>query len=242
MKQDIPPPAPSRWHYAAPAIVLHWTLAILIAAMVGVGWYMMYTEDEPGSERFFNLHKSVGIVVFALVLLRIVWRLAHKPAPLPPSVAGWEVTPRCWRNGCCMPACSLLPIIGFIGASYSEEGIRFFGLPAAAMVAADKDMAERFFDIHIVLAWTMVAIIVLHAAAGSSTCCWTRTACSSACGFARPEPKMKREAPFDDPEDTEHSRPSARRPPPAAPGSAWASTSCCRPRRSAPASCPNRRH
>ena len=157
---------PARWHYAAPAIVLHWTLAILIATMVAVGWYMMYIEDEPGSERFFNLHKSVGIVVFALVLLRIVWRLTHKPAPLPPSVARWEVAASLWSQRVLYACMFLLPIIGFIGASYSKEGIRFFGQQLPRMVAANHDMAERFFSIHIVLAWTMVAIIVLHAAGG----------------------------------------------------------------------------
>lgn len=158
--------APARWHYAAPAVVLHWTIAVLIAAMVGVGWYMMSIEDEPGSERFFNLHKSVGIVVFALVLLRIVWRLTHKPAALPPSVPGWEVTASLLAQRVLYACMFALPIIGFIGASYSEEGIRFFGQQLPRMVAADKDTAERFFGIHIVLAWTMVAIIVLHAAGG----------------------------------------------------------------------------
>lgn len=161
-----PTSTPARWHYAAPAIILHWTLAILIAAMVGVGWYMMYTEDEPGSERFFNLHKSVGIVVFALVLLRIVWRLTHKPAPLPPSVPRWEVTASLLAQRVLYACMFLLPVIGFIGASYSEEGIRFFGQQLPRLVTVDKDTAERFFGIHIVLAWTMVAIIVLHAAGG----------------------------------------------------------------------------
>ncbi|MDQ2987844.1 MAG: cytochrome b [Pseudomonadota bacterium] len=158
--------APARWHYAAPAIILHWTLAILIATMVGVGWYMMYIEDQPGSERFFNLHKSVGIVVFALVLLRIVWRLGHKPAALPPTVPGWEVTASLLAQRVLYACMFLLPIIGFIGASYSEEGIRFFGHDLPRWVAANHDVSERFFSIHIVLAWTMVAIIVLHAAGG----------------------------------------------------------------------------
>lgn len=158
--------APARWHYTTPAIVLHWTIAVLIAAMVGVGWYMMSIEDEPGSERFFNLHKSVGIVVFALVLLRIIWRLTHKPAPLPASVPGWEVTASLLAQRVLYACMFALPIIGFIGASYSDEGIRFFGQQLPRMVAANKDTAERFFGIHIVLAWTMVAIIVLHAVGG----------------------------------------------------------------------------
>lgn len=166
MRESTPTRPAARWHYAAPAIILHWTIAVLIATMVAVGWYMMAHEKDPGSERFFNLHKSVGIVVFALVLLRIVWRLTHKPAALPASVPAWEVTASLLAQGVLYACMLLLPIIGFIGASYSEEGVRFFGYQLPRMLAANDDMAERFFDIHIVLAWTMVAIIVLHAAGG----------------------------------------------------------------------------
>lgn len=166
MNKPAATPAPARWHYAVPAIVLHWTIAVLIATMVAVGWYMMAYEKDPGSERYFNLHKSVGIVVFALVLLRIVWRLSHKPAALPPSVPGWEVTASLVAQRVLYGCMFALPIIGFIGASYSDEGIRFFGQQLPRMLAANHDLSERFFSIHIVLAWTMVAIIVLHAAGG----------------------------------------------------------------------------
>lgn len=166
MRETSATTPPARWHYAAPAIILHWTLAILIATLAAVGWYMLSIEEEPGSERYFNLHKSVGIVVFALVLLRIVWRLTHKPAALPPDVARWEVTASLLAQRVLYGCMFLLPIIGFIGASYSKEGIRFFGHQLPRIVTANHDMAERFFDMHIWLAWTMVAIIVLHAAGG----------------------------------------------------------------------------
>ena len=69
------------WKYAKPAVILHWLLAVLIASLVGVGWYMMSIEDDPGSDWYFNLHKSFGIVVFGLVLLRIIWRGTHRPPP-----------------------------------------------------------------------------------------------------------------------------------------------------------------
>lgn len=160
------PTPPARWHYATPAIVLHWTLAILIATMVAVGWYMMSIEDQPGSERYFNLHKSVGIVVYVLVLLRIVWRLSHKPAALPPSVPGWEVKLSMLAQRALYACMFVLPMLGFVGAIYSKQGIRFFGHQLPTFVAPEHDISERFFGMHIVLAWVMVAIIVLHAAGG----------------------------------------------------------------------------
>ena len=55
--------------YAAPAIALHWILATLIISTVGLGVFMMSIEDEPGSDWYFNLHKSIGIVIALLVAL-----------------------------------------------------------------------------------------------------------------------------------------------------------------------------
>ena len=79
------------WRYAAPARLLHWLMAVLIPAMLALGWTMMEVEDEPGSEVYFNLHKSLGLLLLLLLLAaRAAWRLGHRPASLPPSVAPWQ--------------------------------------------------------------------------------------------------------------------------------------------------------
>ena len=51
-------PAPG-WRYSLAAVVLHWVLAILITLTTVIGWRMMLIEHEPGSEQFFELHKSI---------------------------------------------------------------------------------------------------------------------------------------------------------------------------------------
>ena len=52
-------PSNPAWRYSAPAIVLHWLLALLLTLTTLIGWRMMWIEHEPGSERFFELHKSI---------------------------------------------------------------------------------------------------------------------------------------------------------------------------------------
>jgi cytochrome b561 len=154
------------WRYATPAILLHWALAVLITSMVAVGLYMMSIEDDPGSDWYFNMHKSFGIVVFVLVLLRIVWRTAHRPAPLPTSLPKWQVRlshATQWALYVCM---FLMPIIGFLGASYSKSGVAFFGWQLPTWVAPNQDTSEMFFSLHIALAWVLVSLVALHAAGG----------------------------------------------------------------------------
>ena len=55
------------WRYGTPAIVLHWLLAALIAGMVTLGWYMMTIEKQPQGPWYFDLHRSIGLVVAAVV-------------------------------------------------------------------------------------------------------------------------------------------------------------------------------
>lgn len=156
----------SNWRYSGLAILLQWVLALLIAGMVGLGWYMMAVEDEPGADKYFNLHKSVGILIFGLVLIRAVWRIGHKPAELPASLPKWEVVAASlvqWLLYGCM---IVLPITGFIGALYSKSGVTFFGAHFPTGVLPNHDTAEQFFEIHETLAWTLVVLVTIHTVAG----------------------------------------------------------------------------
>ena len=83
----------STGNYTRTAIALHWLLALLIPPQIGLGWYMLSVEKEPGSETWFALHISIGLTIAMLLVLRVAWRAAHPPAALPASVASWEGRP-----------------------------------------------------------------------------------------------------------------------------------------------------
>ena len=157
---------PAAWRYGVPAIVVHWLLALLIAGLVALGWYMMTIEKQPQGPWYFDLHRSVGLVVAGLVVLRVLWRLTHGPAPLPASLPRWEVKLSSithWLLYACMVA---MPVTGFIGASYSRSGVKFFGLSMPAWSVPNHDRAELFFSIHSITVWVLVGLVVLHAAGG----------------------------------------------------------------------------
>jgi cytochrome b561 len=152
----------STWRYGAPAIFLHWVLALLIVFMASLGWYMMTVEHEPGGQWYMDLHKSIGLIVFALVLLRVLWRLFHKPEPLPSGVPGWQVllsTSTQWLLYACMVA---LPVTGIAGAEYSRAGLAFFGIGLPAGITPDRATAKLFFQVHEFLVWVLVALVALH--------------------------------------------------------------------------------
>lgn len=89
--QTVPLDAPQAGHarYSRVARLIHWITAALILANISLAWRM---ENPPGPAAYavFQLHKSIGITVLLLTVLRIVWRLAHPAPPLSPTLARWE--------------------------------------------------------------------------------------------------------------------------------------------------------
>jgi cytochrome b561 len=154
------------WRYSTPAIVLHWLLAVLIAFMAGLGWYMMTVEDEPGGPRLFDLHKSIGLLVFALVLLRLLWRAFHRPEPLPAGLPRWQVRLSHTTQSMLYAWMVLLPLTGILGASYSKAGLAFFGIALPAWATPSRPTAHQLFEIHSLMVWVLVALVVLHALGG----------------------------------------------------------------------------
>src|ERR1700756_5515295 len=77
--------------YSRTAIAFHWLIALLIVCGFALGWVM---TDIPGFTptklRYFSWHKWIGVTVFALAVLRILWRATHAAPPLPPGMAGWQ--------------------------------------------------------------------------------------------------------------------------------------------------------
>jgi cytochrome b561 len=156
----------SEWHYRRPAIMLHWLLAILIVAQVALGLYMMSIADDPGSERYFNLHMSLGLMIGTLVLLRVAWRLTHKPERLPSSVAPWEVRASQvtqWLLYACMLA---MPVTGYLGASFSTDGVVLFGVPLSAWASSNKELSDAFFSVHFLIAAVLVVLVGIHVLGG----------------------------------------------------------------------------
>lgn len=153
------------WHYGPVAIALHWLIAALIVFMAALGWFMMTVEHEPGGERFMNLHKSVGLVLFVLVLLRALWRMFHPPGALPAQMPVWEARLAPITHGLLYLAMLAVPITGIIGSEYSKAGLKFFGATLPAWVAPSRETAHTFFEIHETLVWVLVVLVGLHALA-----------------------------------------------------------------------------
>lgn len=109
---DVLPP-----RYSTVAIILHWLIAALLIFQVALGLRM---EDAHGRDKFavFQLHKSVGISLLLLIVVRLLWRLTHRPPPI--GAAGWEKTLAKVVHGAFYLILLALPISGWVIVSSSK--------------------------------------------------------------------------------------------------------------------------
>ena len=108
------PSIDSTGSYTRTAIALHWLLALMLPVQIGLGWYMLSVEKEPGSETLFALHISIGLTIALLLALRVVWRAANRPAALPANVASWEVKAARLSHLLLYLLMILLPVTGYL--------------------------------------------------------------------------------------------------------------------------------
>lgn len=172
--------------YTKTAIVLHWLIAIGIFGMFGIGWYMsglpkdapkaiaydlfdlgIYTWQlsEAVSPRtfYFNLHKSIGVTLLALIVVRLCWRLTHQPPALLDSLKAWEKKLAEKAHKVLYLLMFAVPMSGLIMATYSKYGVKWFGVPLIR--GLDKEgLREAFVEVHEIAGILLLLVIILHVA------------------------------------------------------------------------------
>jgi cytochrome b561 len=160
--------------YDAVAIILHWVIALGILALIVMGLSMTHLGLATMAKfRLYQLHKSIGITVLLAVLLRVLWRLTHRPPPLP-AMPPLERAAAGATHGLLYVLMLVIPLSGWALVSVSPFNLPtvLYGLvpwPHLPVLSdlADKPAAEAVVKfIHGKLAWLLTAVILLHAAAG----------------------------------------------------------------------------
>ncbi len=119
--------------------------------------------SEPASPRtfYFNLHKSIGITILALVLFRIYWRLTHKPPALLASLQAWEKKLATFGHKALYVMMFAVPASGLIMSMLSKYGVKWFGLPFIPGIE-NKGLREAFVEVHDIAGLILLTIIVVH--------------------------------------------------------------------------------
>lgn len=172
--REYPTIAPGRSRYSAVAMLLHWAIAGLILANLFVGWRMGFL-GAMAQFNAFQLHKSIGITVLVLSLVRLAWRLTHRAPPLPASMTPFERFAAKATHLFFYVMMIGMPLTGWALVSVSPLNIPtllwhhipwphigvLHDLPAGPKARVDH-LATR---VHVALAFGGAALIALHVAA-----------------------------------------------------------------------------
>lgn len=152
-----------RHRYGAVAQLFHWLIALLILFQFGLGWYM---EDLPMGPRKFDLyqlHKSMGLTIFGLAVLRLSWRLFSPAPPLPASMARWEQLAARTSHALLYGLIFFQPVIGYLQSNAANFPIVLWDtVPIPAVLPENEALAEALIVVHSYGAIALALVALVH--------------------------------------------------------------------------------
>jgi cytochrome b561 len=156
-------PGGSPGRYERTTVVLHWSVAVLIIALIGTGWYMVgITKNTPERAFLFNLHKSLGILAAIFIAALIVWRVRHDAPLLPSAMPRWERMAAVFNHGLFYVFLVLLTLTGYLVSSFSKYGPKLFGIPLPYWGWEDLALRGKFVAVHRLGALVFAVLIAIH--------------------------------------------------------------------------------
>jgi cytochrome b561 len=146
---------------------IHWITALLVVAQVVAGFaFAEFLPKGPTRTEVFAWHKTLGATILVLALLRLAVRLLNPPPPYPSNYPRWQRFAAVWNHRLFYVLLIALPLTGLAAVSgRAEDGTvpLLFGLKLPAIPGIEPE--NDFGDVHVVLVWTTLALVVLHVSA-----------------------------------------------------------------------------
>jgi cytochrome b561 len=153
----------TRDSWGAPAKLFHWVIAALILIQITLGLTAASWRLSPTKLNLFVWHKSTGMLILALVVLRLLWRLANPSPTLPAEMPLWERRAAQGSHFLLYALAVALPLTGWIVSSASKVPFQiFWTIPLPAIVSPDKGTADLAALAHLSLFVLLAAVLTAH--------------------------------------------------------------------------------
>lgn len=145
---------------------LHWLVVLLIATIAVIGLTMTDMSNGPSKIKIYALHKSLGLTLLTLVVLRLLWRIyAGAPKPVE-GTPHWQERIASLTHWALYVLMFALPISGWVFNSSSGYPLQYFGLFNLPKIAPrGEDLAQLSHQVHEYGFWLLLALVVAHAGA-----------------------------------------------------------------------------
>ncbi len=155
--------------YGGVAIALHWTMAILLVALVATGLYMTRLPDVGYDQvkiRLLIYHKELGIVALWLAMMRFAWRFGNELPALVRGMPEWQMVAARFVHLCFYALMFALPMTGWLMSSAAGFPVPFFGLfYLPDLIDYNEHHFQVLLQVHKWLAYALIPFICVHAGA-----------------------------------------------------------------------------
>jgi cytochrome b561 len=150
-------------HYPATSKLLHWLVAICVLTTAPVAIAMTRVAKGPTQDNLYFFHKSLGVLILVLMILRLVNRLAVGALTADPDIEPWQKIVSSVVHTSLYVLLLAMPIVGYIANSAYGAATPFFGLfDLPSIVGKNEALATQLFTIHRWVGWLLIALVLMH--------------------------------------------------------------------------------
>jgi len=160
----------TRWGWATRA--LHWSIALAVFGMFAAGFYAgnLDPSTPAGLTQYtavINVHKSFGLLILMMMVVRVLWRFSELTPKLPSTVPAWERFAARAAHLLLYAGLFVMPISGYLMVIGEDQPVQFFGLTVPRVLELHDSwvalVVEAVADwTHHTVAFVLLAIVVLH--------------------------------------------------------------------------------
>jgi len=149
--------------YTSVAIGLHWLIAFAMIGSFSVGLYMVDLPLSPQKLKIYSWHKWAGVTIFLCVVLRLGWRLLHRPPELPAGVPAWQRSLAAATHVLLYLLMIVVPLSGWLMSSAKGFQTVWFGvLPLPDLLTKNAELGDLLQQMHKLLNYSMAALVFAH--------------------------------------------------------------------------------
>ncbi len=145
------------------SVVFHWLMAAIIVTTWSIAIVVSDMPLSPARITGYSWHKWLGVTVFFLVLLRLVWRATHPAPQLEIKMPVWQERAMQLTHFALYLLMIVIPLVGWLMSSAKGYTVNYFGLfELPDLLSKDKALGHQLKDLHEYLADVLVALVCLH--------------------------------------------------------------------------------
>ncbi len=153
-------------HYPPTSKLLHWLIAVCVLTTAPVAIAMTRVDKGPTQDVLYNFHKSLGVLILILMILRLINRLAAGALTAAPEIEPWQRTASSVVHTSLYALLLAMPIVGYIANSAYEAPTPFFGLfNLPQLIGKNEALATQLFTIHRWVGWFVILLVLTHVSA-----------------------------------------------------------------------------